>query len=214
MFTGIIQDVGTVVSVTPIENGGVHLSCVTMLKTSAWSLGDSVAINGCCLTLIDLDGSGGFSAQLSHETLEVTNLGALCVDDRVNIEPALRAADPLGGHIVSGHVDGVAVVQSINECGDFREVEFAIDRSLAPFVVVKGSVALDGVSLTVNSVTDHSFTVCLIPHTLHKTTLCRLQREAQVNLETDILGRFVARQLHFINAASTAYQGADDVGKL
>jgi len=208
MFTGIIQDVGRVLSLTEIESGGARLSVSTALDRSAWRLGDSVAINGCCLTLIALPLQAQFSAQfsteLSQETLKVTNLGALSVGDAVNLEPALRAADPLGGHIVSGHVDGTAAVISVNECGDFREISFAIPAALAPYVVSKGSLALNGVSLTVNHVTDSTFSVCLIPHTLQQTNLHALQPTSQVNLETDMVGRYIERQLHFLHAAKPA----------
>jgi len=214
MFTGIIQDVGRVMSLTTIETGGVLLSVSTALATETWNFGDSVAVNGCCLTMVALDMPDQFSAQLSQETLDVTDLGLLRTGDAVNLEPALRAADPLGGHMVSGHIDGIAVVVSISENGDFREITFSIAASLAPYVVTKGSVALDGVSLTVNSVTDTTFSVCLIPHTLQQTTLNRLQLASHANLETDMFGRYVARQLHFLKAVSTAPQGADNVGKL
>lgn len=214
MFTGIIQDVGIVHSFEAMDAGGALLSFSTKLNQSAWKLGDSVAVNGCCLTVVALSPKGLFSAELSPETLNLTNLAALCAGDAVNLEPALRAADPLGGHMVSGHVDGTAAVVSVSESGDFREITFAISAALAPYVVTKGSVALDGVSLTVNGVTDTSFSVCLIPHTLQQTNLNRLQPTFQVNLETDMVGRYIARQLHFLHAAESANQGAEHAGKL
>ncbi|MDX8414489.1 MAG: riboflavin synthase [Mariprofundales bacterium] len=214
MFTGIIQDVGVVQACTAIEAGGSSLSISTALDSSAWKLGDSVAVNGCCLTVVGLHPQGRFSAELSQETLNITNLGSLSAGDAVNLEPALRAADPLGGHMVSGHVDGTAAVVSVSDRGDFREITFVIPTALAPYVVSKGSVALDGVSLTVNCVTDTSFSVCLIPHTLQQTNLNRLQPTSFVNLETDMVGRYIARQLHFLHAAEPATQGAEHAGKL
>ncbi len=214
MFTGIIQDVGRVVAMVSDQAGGATLTVATKLDTAAWALGDSIAVNGCCLTVTTLDPRGRFAARLSRETLAVTNLGALSADDVVNLEPALRAGEPLGGHFVSGHVDGTVTVTSVQECGEFREVTCRIARDLAPYVVVKGSIALDGVSLTVNRVGDDNFTICLIPHTLQHTNLSRLRPGTRLNVETDMMARFVARQLDYLRAEATATEGADDAGKL
>ncbi|MDQ6963877.1 MAG: riboflavin synthase, partial [Mariprofundales bacterium] len=190
------------------ENGGARLSFTTTLQLSEWRIGDSLAVNGCCLTLTEIRADGLCAAELSPETMSLTNLSALAEGDAVNLEPALRAADPLGGHMVSGHIDGTVTVLSLDDSGGFRDITFTISADLAPYVVTKGSVALNGVSLTVNRVTDSSFSLCLIPHTLQYTNLRHLRVASLVNLETDLVGRYIARQLHFLDAAASAPKGA------
>lgn len=194
MFTGIIQTVGTVSRITPSQAGRrLRIDC-PLLEPSRWQEGDSVAVAGCCLTALALDAQG-FSADLSGETLERTSLGALESGDPVNLEPALAVGDRLGGHLVSGHIDGLAEVVSIHPSGECRIARLRVPETLARFIAEKGSVTLDGVSLTVNAVDGLEFEVNLIPHTLAVTTLGRTARGARVNLEVDQLARYIERLL-------------------
>ncbi|MFQ5581926.1 MAG: riboflavin synthase [Mariprofundaceae bacterium] len=196
MFTGIIQDVGKVESVIR-EPEQTHLIFSTQLDMSAWSVGDSVAVDGCCITITDLSEDDTFSATLSQETLNLTCFDTVREGQKVNVEPALRVGDPLGGHIVSGHIDGTGAVESIRDSGDHRIFTFSLPEVLARYIVVKGSVAVNGVSLTVNDVDDTRFTVNLIPHTLAHTNLGDLRNGDRVNIETDMLGRHVERLMQF-----------------
>ena len=192
MFTGIVQALGTVSALHHHEGGcRMRLDCAE-LAPHRWQEGDSVAVAGCCLTVLDLD-ENGFSADLSGETLSRTSLGRLGVGDAVNLEPALAAGDRLGGHLVTGHVDGLAEVVSIRPAGDSRIFRFRVPAGLARFVAEKGSVTLDGVSLTVNTVNNDAFEVNLIPHTLKVTTLGTLETGAVVNLEVDLVARYLDR---------------------
>jgi len=194
MFTGIVQDVGRIDSAEP-RGGDLRLviRCERLdLKTLAQ--GDSVAVQGCCLTAVDIK-ERTFAADLSRETLALTTLGALQAGAPVNLEPALRAGDALGGHLVSGHVDGIAEVRSVSGDARSQRVVIAVAPALARFIAPKGSVALDGVSLTVNEVEGSGFGVNLIPHTQAVTTLGRLQVGSRLNLEVDLVARYLARLL-------------------
>jgi len=192
MFTGIVQAVGTVAEITPAEAGcRMRIDCPD-LHPARWSEGDSVAVAGCCLTALALD-ERGFSADLSAETLDRTSLGGREAGDAVNLEPALAVGDRLGGHLVSGHVDGLAEVVSIEPAGESRIFRFRVPENLSRFIAEKGSVTLDGVSLTVNGVDGHEFDINLIPHTLAVTTLGRLGAGDRVNLEVDLLARYLER---------------------
>ncbi len=192
MFTGIIQAVGTVSRITPAEAGcRMRIDCPE-LSPADWRTGDSVAVTGCCLTALDID-ERGFSADLSAETLERTSLGSLGVGSKVNLEPALAVGDRLGGHLVSGHVDGLARVVSVRAAGESRVFRFRVPHNLSRFIAEKGSVTLDGVSLTVNAVEGREFEVNLIPHTLAVTTLGQLEADGRVNLEVDLLARYLER---------------------
>ena len=194
MFTGIIQAAGTVIDIQPAEQGvRMRIRCPE-LSPGGWEEGDSVAVSGCCLTALALD-EETFSADLSAETLARTSLGGFGVGDRVNLEPAMALGDRLGGHLVSGHVDGLAEVVEIRPVGESHLVRFRVPESLARFIAEKGSVTLDGVSLTVNTVTMNEFEVNLIPHTWQVTTLGALQPGARVNLEIDLLARYLDRLL-------------------
>lgn len=192
MFTGIVQSVGNVLK---IESG----SAVTRMAFSTGELslrdaaiGDSICVSGACLTAVMLS-DHEFSADLSPETLSRTILGSLKPGSEVNLEPALRASDRLGGHIVTGHVDATGrMVKRLPE-GDTERFWFEMPTDLGRLVAEKGSVTVDGVSLTVNGVTDQHFDVALIPHTLAQTTLGNLQAGDRVNLEADILARYVVR---------------------
>jgi riboflavin synthase len=194
VFTGIVQDVGQVRS---CESRGGDLRLVIAcerLDLSAARVGDSLCVQGCCLTVTALQGQT-FAADVSRETLALTTLGQLKVGAAVNLEPALRAGDALGGHLVSGHIDGVARVIGAADDARSRRLDIEVPASLARYLAPKGSVAVDGVSLTVNSVHEASFGVNIIPHTQTVTTLGALSVGGRVNLEVDQLARYVARLL-------------------
>jgi riboflavin synthase len=197
MFTGIIQEIGAIQRIEACTGTGaaedrrIEVSFATIARERL-NLGDSICVDGVCLTVTAL-GASSFHADVSGETLRVTTLGAKAEGARVNLEPALRAGDSLGGHWVSGHVDGVAEVLSTANDSRSLRVEFAAPRPLARYIARKGSVTLDGVSLTVNEVDGVKFAVNLIPHTLEVTTLGALAAGARVNLEIDLLARYVER---------------------
>ncbi len=196
MFTGIILDVGRVASVQP-QSGQVLLQVSTRLDLRAWRAGDSIAVDGCCLTVTGFPEQGAFTAELSPETLACTHFSALRVGQPVNLEPPLRLGDVLGGHMVSGHVDGTGKVLARDESGGHCHLRVGLPSALLRYVVPKGSVAVNGVSLTVNLVDDAGFTVNLIPHTLSHTNLGRLRRDQRVNIETDMIGRYVERLMTY-----------------
>jgi riboflavin synthase len=194
MFTGIIQALGTVEAIEPRADGArLRIHCPE-LQPGQWQAGDSVAVAGCCLTALDLD-DRGFSADLSGETLKRTSLGRLEPGGRVNLEPALAVGDRLGGHLVSGHVDGLAELVALTPLGDNHRLRFRVPPSLARYVAEKGSVTLDGVSLTVNDVDHREFEVNLIPHTWQVTSLGALKVGDPVNLEVDLVARYMERLL-------------------
>ena len=194
MFTGIIQDIGQVAS---IESHGQDLRmavAVASLRLDGQLIGDSIAVSGVCLTISAFI-ANGFVADLSRETLDVTTAGRWRVGQRVNLEPALRMGDALGGHLVSGHVDGVA--ELLERAPDERSerLKFRVPRALSRYIARKGSVTLDGVSLTVNEVAGECFGVNLIPHTLIHTTFGTTAVGAAVNLEVDQMARYAERLL-------------------
>jgi riboflavin synthase len=192
MFTGIIQDTGTVAALAA-RDGDVRLAIrVGRLDLSRTAVGDSICVQGCCVTAVVLT-AAGFEADLSRETLGLTTLGGLAVGAAVNLEPALRAGDALGGHLVSGHVDGIATLVSRSADARSTRMVFEAPAALARFIARKGSVALNGVSLTVNEVEGVRFGVNLIPHTLQVTTLGELLPGSRVNLEVDQVARYVER---------------------
>ncbi len=193
MFSGIVQSVGRVLSVTP-RGDGVRIAVdAGILDIADVREGDSIAVAGCCLTVVGIS-ARTLSFDLSAETLACTS--GLDAPGEVNLEKALRLADRLGGHLVSGHVDGVGTVLRVEPVGGeegSRIVEIDAPSALARFIAGKGSIAVDGVSLTVNDVAGSRFAVNLIPHTLAVTTLGRLQRGARVNLEVDLVARYLER---------------------
>jgi riboflavin synthase len=197
MFTGIVQEIGEIRRIEALagNNGAadrrIEVACKTITRDRL-ELGASVSVAGVCLT-VAAHGAGSFFADVSGETLAVTTLAALQSGARVNLEPALRAGDSLGGHWVSGHVDGLAEV--LDAAADARSlrVTLAAPDALARYIARKGSVTLDGVSLTVNDVAGAKFSINLIPHTLEVTTLGRAQPGAKMNLEIDLLARYVER---------------------
>ena len=203
MFTGIVQDVGRIVSLER-RAGDVRLRIAVMnLRLDRTAPGDSIAVSGVCLTALDLEKTAGaqsFAADVSNETLSLTTLGALSVGSRVNLEPALRAGDALGGHLVSGHVDGLGEVLSIESDARSVRMRFGCPPALARYFARKGSVAIDGVSLTVNEVGSADFGVNLIPHTQTVTTLGEFTVGRKVNLEVDQVARYVERLLESVRA--------------
>ena len=190
MFTGIVTAVGRVIEPSP-TSGGVRLRIdAAGLALDDVAIGDSIAVNGACLTVVSLT-NRTFDVELSRETLAC--IAALDSGAHVNLEKALRLSDRLGGHLVSGHVDGVGTVERVQPVGDNRVLEFVIPDDLARYVARKGSIAVNGVSLTVNSVSGAEFTVNLIPHTLGATNLGALKPDDRVNIEVDLLARYVER---------------------
>lgn len=192
MFTGIVRDRGRIRS-RQDRKGDVELSVQPdSLSLEGTRVGDSVSVSGVCLTVTRLE-DRSFCVDVSRETLSLTTLGALAPGSAVNLEPALRVGDALGGHLVSGHIDGVARLLARRADGRSGRFEFELPQALARFVAVKGSICIDGVSLTVNEVRGGAFGVNVIPHTLGITTFGALQPGAAVNLEVDLLARYVAR---------------------
>ena len=189
MFTGLVEEIGTVAAIEPWGDGArLRLRAARVLDGLA--LGDSVAVDGACLTAVAIN-DDGFELDVVAETLRRTALGSRVAGDRVNLERALRAGDRLGGHLVQGHVDGTATVATLAHEGQGRRLGFATSPDLLRYVVAKGSVAIDGVSLTVASRDDAGFEVALIPHTLGETTLGDAREGRTVNLEVDLVAKYV-----------------------
>ena len=196
MFTGIIREIGAVEQVQRTADGA-------RLRVSAGvadglGAGDSVSVNGVCLT-VSSPGGDAFDADVMNQTLSVTTLGALEAGGRVNLEPALRAGEPLGGHLVQGHVDGTGEVASVAEDGFARRLRVAVPEALRRYVAEHGSVAIDGVSLTVAALTPDGLEVSLIPETLERTTLGDLVEGNEVNVEVDVVARYAERLLQGLN---------------
>ena len=190
MFTGLIQDIGVVERLIP--GGMADVWIRTALGAQGFALGESIAVDGACLTVVERTGDT-FRVQAAPETLRRTTLGAVRPGDRVNLERALALGDRLGGHLVSGHVDAVSEVLETFPEGGSWVMRFRLPEELAPFFIEKGSVAIDGISLTVNAVLADRFTVQLIPETQARTTLRAKGVGARVNLEADMIGKYVAR---------------------
>ncbi|MBI5453800.1 MAG: riboflavin synthase [Deltaproteobacteria bacterium] len=191
MFTGIIEDVGRVKN---IEKRGAfgRITIETALPLDEVCLGDSVAINGACLTVVGKE-HGAFTADLSEETLLVTTLAELKAGSRVNLERALTLSKPLGGHMVSGHVDGIGMILKKTPKGEAIDLEVEVPSVLMGQVVKKGSIAIDGISLTIAEITREGIRAAIIPHTFKKTTLLDKPEGAKVNIETDVIGKYVER---------------------
>ena len=192
MFTGIVAATGQLLSRESYDEDLRIRFKVPPQLMAGCKVGDSISISGVCLTMLEPDETG-FSADLSAETLDKTSLGNRETGDSVNLELAMRASDRLGGHMVSGHVDGLATLVSRFEDGRSERFVFETDHSLARYIASKGSVCLDGVSLTVNDVDDNRFGICIIPHTLEVTTLGSLAEGEVVNLEVDLIARYLDR---------------------
>lgn len=194
MFTGIVQDVGRVVSREARGGDARLVIAFDRLDRSGIHIGDSICVQGCCLTAVELL-DRTFAADISRETLSLTTLGNLAAGCAVNLEPSLKAGDPLGGHLVSGHVDGVGEIVAISGDARSTRIEVSVAPALSRYLARKGSVAIDGVSLTVNEVRGTTFGINLIPHTQAVTTLGALGIGARVNIEVDQIARYVERLL-------------------
>ncbi len=193
MFTGIVRELGRVVS-AETDGGGLALVVEAPETAGALAVGDSISIDGVCLTAETVT-NGRVSLHAVPESLARSTLGGLAAGDRVNVEPPLRAGDPLGGHYVQGHVDAVARVRSVEQEGDGLRVSFEAPREILRYLVEKGSVTVDGVSLTVAELSEEAFAVALVPHTLAATTLATLEPAQRVNVEVDVLAKYVERLL-------------------
>ncbi len=193
MFTGLIEDTGSIVAVRPLGNG-VELTIRTALPLSEVAIGDSVACDGCCLTVESMDGDR-FTATAGRETLDKTTLGGVRPGRAIHLERALRVGDRLGGHLVQGHVDGVGKVVRITPERESTVIWVALPAELARYVAAKGSITIDGVSLTVNELSGHQFRVNIVPHTVEVTRLGAFSPGDAVNLEVDILAKYVERML-------------------
>jgi riboflavin synthase len=199
MFTGIVTDIGEVIGVE--KRGDMRFTIACGYTPESIAIGASIACSGCCLTAIEMgklqDGRGTFAVEASAETLNVTSLKSWKVGTRINLERALKMGDELGGHIVSGHVDGLGEILSIAPEGDSMRFRFRAPNAIARFIAPKGSVTLDGTSLTVNDVEGSTFGVNIIPHTLKVTTWGKAAAGDTVNIEIDMLARYVARLAEF-----------------
>ena len=204
MFTGIVTDVGEIAAVEPRAEGLVRLVVACSYDPDTIEIGASIACSGVCLTAVARgrapssssgEAKGWFAVDAAAETLRVTTAGDWRPGTKINLERALRVGDELGGHIVAGHVDGLAVLLARENLTDMARLTFQVGGALARFIAPKGSVALDGISLTVNEVTDKTFSVLIIPHTLAVTTLGTLDVGTHVNIEVDVMARYAARLL-------------------
>jgi len=193
MFTGLVQELGILRAITR-QGPGARIELLAPLVAADAKLGDSIAVNGCCLTVIE-QADQVLAFEVGPETLSRTNLGELRVESRVNLEPSLRVGDRLGGHFVSGHVEGLGRLLKRQDDRDWSTFWFEYPRDLGRYLASKGSIAVDGVSLTLVDVSAGSFSVALIPHTLEMTTLGSLAPGAKVNLETDLLAKYAQKQL-------------------
>ncbi|MEH2477836.1 riboflavin synthase [Nitrobacteraceae bacterium AZCC 2146] len=197
MFTGIVTDIGEIESLTPVAQGQLHrLRILCRYDQTTIADGASIACNGVCLTVVGSGTAGGrtwFDVDAAAETLGMTTARLWKVGTRLNLERALKIGDELGGHIVSGHADGIATIVKWDELPDMARFTLRTSRELARFIATKGSVTLDGVSLTVNTVAIADFSVLIIPHTLSATTLADWRAGSEVNLEVDLMARYAAR---------------------
>jgi len=205
MFTGIVEDLGEVKGLKQKSKDVEFTFKVGKINLNEVVLGDSISVNGTCLTVTSL-GKKTFTVDASHETLAKTNLGKLKVGERVNLERALKAGDKLGGHIVNGHVDGVGKLKSRTKKGESFECVFSVPKNLAKYIVEKGSVAIDGVSLTVNAVEGTEFIVNIIPFTQKATTFGDLRKGSTVNIECDIIGKYVEKFVLGTKSKNSIYQ--------
>lgn len=193
MFTGIIEAVGEVKGVRGSDKG-ISLQIPIPDSFDDIKIGDSISVNGVCLTANSI-ANGTFSADVSSETISKTTFGRIKTGERVNLERAMRLSDRLGGHIVSGHVDGIARLKEVRKEGESVRLSFSLDKELLRYVINKGSIAIDGISLTVNEVGDGGFAVNIIPHTAKNTTILDKKAGDEVNIEVDVIGKYVERLL-------------------
>lgn len=193
MFTGIVEEMGAVKAVDKTL-AGTRLRLLAKLILDDLPLGASVSVNGACLTVVDVDDQG-FAVDVSPETLSVTTLGELATGDPVNLERAMKLSERIGGHLVSGHVDGVGAIASRRQDGNAVVLTIEAPPEIMRYCVPKGSMTVDGISMTINGVQDRSFSLAVIPHTAQSTTLGMKQAGARVNLESDLIGKYVERLL-------------------
>jgi riboflavin synthase len=193
MFTGLVEDIGTIKS-NQTNPAGKRIIIETALPTEEIKLGDSVAIDGVCLTVVQIENKR-LHFDVSQESLSRSTLGEKKVSDPVHLERALRLSDRLGGHIVQGHVDGVGQITKLTPCGEATQIDFSCPVKVGKYLIEKGSVAIDGISLTVNERSNEGFSVVLIPHTLEKTNLGAKGIGGKVNLEIDLIAKYVERLL-------------------
>lgn len=196
MFTGLVSDIGEIVAVRERAEGLRRLTVACRYPRASIADGASIACAGVCLTVVETTEEGGrtsFAVDAAAETLKLTTVGRWNIGTRINLERALKLGDELGGHLVAGHVDGVAAVTGRDALTDMARLVVRVPKALAAFIAPKGSVALDGVSLTVNEVAADTFSVLIIPHTLKMTTLSELATGAEVNIEVDLMARYAAR---------------------
>lgn len=196
MFTGIITDIGSIVALDKADGGDTLLAIQTRYDTGSIALGASIACSGICLTVTKLE-ADRFYAQASQETLDCTTLGNWQIGRKINLERALKLGDELGGHLVSGHVDAVGRLTHLTPEDESVRLTFTAPDALLPFIAAKGSIVIDGVSLTVNHTQDAQFGINIVPHTQQETTLGTLQVGDAVNIEIDMLARYVARLQQF-----------------
>lgn len=193
MFTGIIEAIGEIKGMKGTEKG-ISLRISVLQSFGDIKIGDSIAVNGVCLTAKTING-GTFSADVSSETISKTTFGKIKAGERVNLERALRLSDRLGGHIVTGHIDGIARLKEKRNEGESVRLSFSLDKELLRYVISKGSIAIDGISLTVNEVEGDGFSVNIIPHTAQNTTILGKKAGDEVNIEVDVIGKYVERLL-------------------
>lgn len=204
MFTGLVAELGTVTALKPLKQS-YNISVKADKVLANLKIGDSIAVNGACLTVVKINGNE-FTADVMPETVKLTNLRNLKNGDKVNLERTLRLCDGLDGHIVSGHVEGIGIIVSKKAEGIAEIVTIKTPPELLKYIIKKGSIAIDGISLTVTEVTDSSFSVSLIPHTAKETTLGFKKPGDEVNLETDIIGKYVEHLLNFKTSAKAENQ--------
>ena len=192
MFTGIVEEIGLIERISAGAKGGKSLSIRSTFEASTIKLGDSIAVNGVCLTVVKHNG-GRFDVDAGPETLARTTTGGLTAGQKVNLERAMAIGDRIGGHLVQGHVDGVGRIRKIHRRENAWDLEVEVESSLLAYIAPRGSITVDGISLTVTGVSRTGFTVSIIPHTWDKTTAARWTPGARVNLEFDLVGKYVLR---------------------
>jgi len=194
MFTGLVQDIGTIREVIKYDGGDIRCVIETNMNLGAVQMGASICCSGVCLTVVEKS-ENSFTVDISVETLRKTHLGSWGVMTRINLEPSLKVGDEIGGHFVSGHVDTVTTIEAIEDEGEAKRIVLKMPQGFERFIAPKGSIVIDGISLTVNDVTDNTFDVNIIPHTLEMTTLQDRKINDEVNIEIDMMARYVVNAL-------------------
>lgn len=194
MFTGLVQDIGTIREVIKYDGGDIRCVIATNMNLSVVQLGASICCSGVCLTVVEKS-ENSFAVDISVETLRKTHLGSWGVMTRINLEPSLKVGDEIGGHFVSGHVDTVTTIERIKNEGESKRIVLKMPQGFESFIAPKGSIVIDGISLTVNDVTDKTFDVNIIPHTFEMTTLQDRKINDEVNIEIDMMARYVVNAL-------------------